>query len=57
MYFKVWLVEEWTSTEQCYNDTERGNWSIGRKKLYSVRDKWMNVYGAVVEDTEWGKFK
>ena len=27
---------------------------LGEKKLYSVWGKWMNVYGAVEEDTEKG---
>ena len=39
------------SIGKCYNDTERGNWNIGRKKIYGVWGKWMNVYGAMVEDT------
>jgi len=25
------------------------NWSTGRKTLYSVRGRWMNEYGAMVE--------
>ena len=37
------------------NDIERGNWSIWKKKFYTVWGKWMNVYGGVVEDTERGK--
>ena len=28
-----------------------------KKKLYSVGGKWMNVYGALMEDTERGKLK
>ena len=40
-----------------YNDTEREKWSIGRKTKFSVGAKRMNVYGAVVEDTEKGKPK
>ena len=45
------------SVEQYYNDTERANWSIGRKLLFSVGGKWMNVLGAVVEDTDVGNLK
>jgi hypothetical protein len=32
-----------------WNDTETGNWSTGRKTLYSVGGRWMNAYGALVE--------
>ena len=37
------------SVEQWWNDTDRGNWSTGRKTLYSVGGRWMNEYGAMVE--------
>jgi hypothetical protein len=36
-------------TEHWWNDTDRGNWSTGRKTLYSVGGRWMNKYGALVE--------
>ena len=45
------------SMEQWYNDTERGNWGIGWKKIIQLNGKWMNVFGDVLEDTESGKLK
>jgi len=42
-------MNEWMSMEQWWNDTDRGNWSTGRKTLYSVGCRWMNEYGAIVE--------
>ena len=47
--YTVWVVDEWMSIKQWWNDTDRGNWSAGRKTLYSVGGRWMNVYGAMVE--------
>jgi hypothetical protein len=35
--------------EHWWNDTDKGNWSTGRKTLYSVGGRWMNEYGALVE--------
>jgi hypothetical protein len=35
--------------EQWWNDTDRGNWSNGRKTLYSVDGRWMDEYAAMVE--------
>jgi hypothetical protein len=32
-----------------WNDSERGNWSTGRKTLYSISSRLMNEYGALVE--------
>jgi len=37
------------SMEQWWNDTDRENWSIGRKTLYSVCGRRMNEYGGTVE--------
>ena len=37
------------SMEHQWNDTDRGNWSTGRKILHSVGGRWMNEYGALVE--------
>ena len=48
-HYTGWVVDEWMSMEQWWNDTDRGNWSTGRKTLYSVGGRWMNVYGAMVE--------
>ena len=31
--------------EHWWNDTDRGNWSTGRKTLYSVGGRWMNETG------------
>jgi hypothetical protein len=35
--------------EYWWNDTDRRNWSTGRKTLYSVGGRWLNEYGALVE--------
>ena len=35
--------------EHWWNDTDRGNWSTGREKLYTVGGRWMNGYGTLVE--------
>ena len=43
------VVDEWISMEHWWNDTDRGNWSTGRKTLYSVGGRWVNEYGALVE--------
>ena len=43
------VVVEWMSMEHWWNDTDSGNWSTGRKTLYSVGGRWMNEYGALVE--------
>ena len=48
-HYAVWVVDEWMSMEQWWNDTDRENRSNGRKTLYSVCGKWMNEYGAMVE--------
>ena len=40
-HFTVWVVDGWMSMEQWWNDTDRGNWSTGRKTLYSVGGVWM----------------
>jgi len=45
------------SMEQWWNDTDRGNWSAGRKTLYSVGSRWMDEYGAMVERYWQGKLK
>jgi len=45
----VWVVDGWMNIEQWWNDTDRENWSTGRKTLYSVGGRWMNEYGAMVE--------
>ena len=47
--YTPWVVDEWMSMGQWWNDTDRGNWSAGRKKLYTVGGRWMDEYGAMVE--------
>ena len=48
-HYAVWVVDEWMSMEQWWNDTDRWNWSVGRETLYSVGGRWMDMYGAMVE--------
>ena len=48
-HYAAWLVDEWMSMEHWWNYTDRGNWSTGRKTLYSVGGRWMNECGALVE--------
>jgi len=54
-HYTAWVVDEWMSMEQWWNDTDRGNWSAWRKKLYSVGGRRMNEYGAMVERYWQGK--
>jgi len=51
------VVVEWMSIEHWWNDTDRGNWSTGRKTWYSVGGRWMNEYGFLVEWYWQGKVK
>ena len=48
-HYTAWVVDEWMSMEQWWNDTDRGNWSAGSKTLLSVGCRWINEYGAMVE--------
>ena len=48
-HYTAWVEDEWMCMKHCWNDTDRGNWSTGRKILYSVGERWMNEYGALVE--------
>ena len=48
-YYTATKVDELMSMEHWWNDTDRGNWSIGRKILYSDDGRWMNEYGALVK--------
>jgi len=48
-HYTAWVVDEWMSMEQWWNDTDRGNWSAGRETLYSVSGRWMNECGVMVE--------
>ena len=56
-HYTVCVVVEWMSMEHLWNDTDSGNWSAGRKTLYSVGGRWMNEYGALVEWYWQGKLK
>jgi len=56
-YYTVSVVDEWMIMERWWNDTDSGNWSAGRKTLYSVCGRWMNEYGALVECYWKGKLK
>ena len=42
-HYTAWVVHDWMSMEHWWNDTDRGNWSAGRKTLYSVGGRWMNM--------------
>jgi len=44
-HYIAWVVGEWMGMEHWWNDTDRGNWSVGRETLYSVGGRWMNGYG------------
>jgi hypothetical protein len=48
-HYTAWVVDVWMSMELWWNDTDRRNWSTGRKILYRVGGRWMNEYGALVE--------
>ena len=52
----VWVVDGWMSMEQWWNDTDRGNWSTGRKTLYSAGGRWMNVMEQWWNDTDRGNW-
>jgi len=56
-HYTVCVVDEWMSMELWWNYTDRGNWSAGRKTLYSVGSRWMNEYEALVEWYWQGKLK
>ena len=56
-HYTAWVVGGWMSMEHWWNDADRGNWSTGRKILYSVGGRWMNEYGALVEWYWQGKLK
>jgi hypothetical protein len=56
-HYTTSVVGEWISMEHWWNDTAIGNWSAGKKILYSVGGKWMNEYGALVEWYWQGKLK
>ena len=56
-HYTVWVVDEWMSMEQWWNDSDRENWKYRRKTLYSVGGRWMNEYGAMVEWYWQGKLK
>jgi len=41
-HYRTWVVDGWMSMEQWWNDTDRINWSTGRKTLNSVVCRWMD---------------
>ena len=47
-HYTTWVVDGWMSMEQWWNDTDRGNWSAGRKTLYSVGGRWTNQFGGMI---------
>jgi len=49
IHYTASVVSEWLRMAQWWNDTDRGNWSTGRKASYSVGGRRMNEYGALVE--------
>ena len=56
-HYTASMVEEWMGMEHWWNDTDRGNWSTGRKTVYSVGGRWKNEYGALVEWYWQGKLR
>ena len=54
-HYTAWVVDEWMSVEYWWNDTDRRNWSAGRKTLYNIGGRWMNEYGGLVERYWQGK--
>jgi len=40
-HYKASVVDDWMSMEHWWNYTDRGNWSTGRKILYSDDGRWM----------------
>jgi hypothetical protein len=56
-HYTASMLDEWMSMEHWWNDTDRVNWSTGRKRLYSVGGRWMNEYGALVEWCWQGKLQ
>ena len=47
--YTAWVVDEWMSMGQWWNDIDTGKLKCWEKKLYSVGGRWMNEYGAMVE--------
>jgi len=45
------------SMEQLWKDTDKRNWSSGRKTLFSVGGRWTNEGGALVQWYWQGKLK
>ena len=56
-HYTASVVDGWMSVEHWRNDTDKGNWSTGRKTLYSIGGRWMNEYGTLVEWYWQGKLK
>ena len=45
----AWVVDEWMSMEQWWNDTDRGKLKYWEKNIIKVGGRWMDEYGAMVE--------
>jgi hypothetical protein len=56
-HYTASVVDEWMIMEHWWNGTDMGNWSTGRKTLYSVGGRWVGEYGALVEWYWQGKLK
>jgi len=48
-HYTALVVDEYMRMESWWSDTNKGNWSTGRKTLYSVGGRWMNYYGELME--------
>jgi hypothetical protein len=42
-HYTVCVVDEWMSVEQWWNDTDRGNWSTGRKTCHNATFSTTNL--------------
>ena len=48
-HYTAWVVDEWMSMEHWWNDSDRGNWSTGRKTLHAlVVDEWVWSTGGMI---------
>jgi len=48
-HYTTWVVDEWMSMEQWWNDYDWGKLKYWEENIYSVGGRWMNEYGAMVE--------
>jgi len=47
--YKAWVVDRWISTEQWWNDNDRGKLEYWEKNIIQCGGKWMIEYEAMVE--------